>query len=154
ASAHPGGMHWIDLADARSIEDVCAALANALGEELLPAARGDELVQRIGYAIAARGEALFVLDDVEHLAEIAPGALDAWRADAAGAAFLMASRERLRVAGERCLVVGPLPVPDETEIAIERIASFDSVRLFVDRAAGVRPGYAPSADEALDIAAI
>jgi predicted ATPase len=154
AAAHPGGVHWIDLADARTAVDMCAALASALGEQLAPEARADELARRLSHAIAARGEALFVLDDLEHVADAAPAIIQAWRAEAEAATFLITSRERPRIADEWRLEVGPLPLPEEGQEDPEQIARLDSVRLFLDRARAVRSGYSPSREELRDVAAL
>jgi len=154
SDAHPGGVHWIDLADARTTLEMCGALAAALGEQLPAEPAGDAMVRRLSGALAARGEALFVLDDLEQLGDVAPRAIETWRAEADAATFLITSRECLRIAGERRLDVGPLPVPDEGERDTKQIARVDSVRLFVDRARAVRSGYAPAGDELVDVATL
>jgi len=104
-----GGGSWlVDLTEARSAMAVLQAAAMALDVPL----RGDDspaLATQLGYAIAARGEVLLVLDNFEQLLEWAPETVGLWQQLAAEACFLVTSREPLKLAGEEVFVLDPLP---------------------------------------------
>lgn len=61
----PGGVHFCDLSEARSLEGVLNAVAVGLGVPLL---QGDAAVQ-LGHAISARGRCLLILDNFEQVVE-------------------------------------------------------------------------------------
>lgn len=54
--------------------------------------------------------------------------------------MLATSREPLAITGEALCPLGPLPVPDEAAPPSD-VGTLDSVRLFLDRAMAVRPGF-------------
>ncbi|HEU0116282.1 MAG TPA: tetratricopeptide repeat protein, partial [Thermomicrobiales bacterium] len=73
--------------------------------------------------------------------------------------ILATSRSRLRLRGEREFVVPPLALPPaqddaRSETPVERLAEVAAVRLFVARAADVRPGFALTEANAADVVAI
>ena len=115
------------------------AIADALGLEERAMPDGDALVRGLQRRLE-RAELLLVLDGFERVLPAAPlvaGLLGA----ATGLAVLVTSQAPLRVQGEHELPVAPL----ELDAA---------VRLFVDRARAVQPGFAPDAGEAGAIAEI
>lgn len=99
---------------------------------------------------ALRGrQMLLILDTCEHLVD---GIADLVRQLIAGCPqlrLLATSREPLRVRGETVWRVPPLSLPAAAGLtggvqpdAVAAIAEHEAVRLFVDRAAAVRPGFA------------
>ncbi len=112
----PGGAWFVDLSEARDLDGVCAAVARALGIEL----DRREPVAQLGRALAFRGRALFVLDNLEQLVPVLPETLSTWLDAAPAAAFVATSRVALRLQGERRVAVGPLPVPDGVALFLER----------------------------------
>jgi predicted ATPase/DNA-binding SARP family transcriptional activator len=91
---------------------------------------------------------LVVLDNCEHLIEAcARFAADVLRA-APRVRFLVTSRERLGVPGEVLFPVPPLSLPGPRQVSPDELARSDAVRLFMDRASGVRPAFALDADTA------
>ncbi|HUR09597.1 MAG TPA: BTAD domain-containing putative transcriptional regulator [Nonomuraea sp.] len=86
-------------------------------------------------------EAVLVLDNCEHLvqgaAELAEQLLD----QLPRLRILATSREALAIAGEALCHLGPLDLPGESPELAEAEAAA-AVRLFIDRAVGVRPGFA------------
>ncbi len=105
----PGGSYFCDLSEARDLEGVQAAVAAALG---VPLGRGD-LSAQLGNAIVGRGRCLLILDNFEQVVEAAAPALGRWLDRAPRAAFVVTSRERLRLQGETVLAVEPLALADE-----------------------------------------
>ncbi|GGO97167.1 ATP-binding protein [Wenjunlia tyrosinilytica] len=86
---------------------------------------------------------LIVLDNCEHMVDASASLVAALLPAARGVRVLATSREPLAVAGERIVQVPPLSLPDRDSPppTLERLAQYDSVRLFVDRAARVVPGF-------------
>ncbi|HQR69122.1 MAG TPA: tetratricopeptide repeat protein [Burkholderiaceae bacterium] len=85
---------------------------------------------------------LIVLDNCEHVvqscAELAKRLLEA----ASGVTILASSRDSLRIAGETIFQVLPLPTPIESKDHVaDVLLAIDSVRLFIDRAQAVQPGF-------------
>ena len=98
---------------------------------------------------------LLILDNCEHLvaacAELAEALLQA----APGLRILATSREALSVTGESSYPVPALAVPDTDHApTLEVLAQAEAVRLFVERAAAVRPDFALTDDNAADVAQI
>ncbi|MEQ1566372.1 MAG: tetratricopeptide repeat protein, partial [Myxococcota bacterium] len=81
---------------ARTPNGACFAVARELGIELV---EGDPVAQ-VGHALAGRGRALFVLDNLEQLVDHAAACVGAWAAAAPEASFLATSRVTLRIEGE------------------------------------------------------
>lgn len=147
-------LWFCELAQVESSSDLCATVGSALG---LPFGGRDveESAEAIARALARRGRALVVLDNVEHLVEQTVPLLSLWQDEAPDVEFLVTSQERLRLAEEQCIPLGPLPFPSAAEQAAERLLAFDAVRLFVERARAADPSFAvDEAEAAQRIAAI
>jgi len=132
-----------DLSLGRDLPDTCAGVARALDVPLgQTQLSSEQLVDRVGDLLRARGTCLVVLDNFEHVATLAPETLGRWLAAAPEAQFLVTSRERLRIEGEVTEELGPLalPVNDEDDgdasspLSFVSIARSDAVELFLDRA--------------------
>lgn len=130
---------FVELSEARSAADVAGAVAIAIDAALGPQSRA--ALEEVGEALSSRGEALLVLDEIEHAASHAEAAIFAWLDAAPGLSVLATSRERLAVPGERTLPVAPLP-----EAA--------AIELFVERARAARPSYDPAGTELAQAAAL
>ncbi|MFU8871760.1 BTAD domain-containing putative transcriptional regulator [Micromonospora sp. SL4-19] len=147
ATRYGGEVRLVELAAVASGADVAAALLaaldlrdTALGGRAGPRDAADRLVA----ALAGR-RLLLVLDNCEHV--VADAARLAARL--LGAAPLLrvlaTSREPLGVPGEALCPVTGLPVPSGAATP-ELAREYPAVRLFVDRAADVAPGFAVDAD--------
>ncbi len=77
---------------------------------------------------------LVILDNFEQVAKFARATVGEWLAHAAGARFLITTREVLGVSGEVGLPLDPL-------------APWDAAELFVARAQSIRPGWQPDERE-------
>ena len=97
-------------------------------------------------------EMLLVLDNFEQVVEAAASIADLLHA-APRLRVVVTSRAPLRLSVEQEYPVAPLAVPGLTEAPADALAN-ESVRLFVERAGRVRPGYSLSSDEAAVVAAI
>jgi predicted ATPase/class 3 adenylate cyclase/Tfp pilus assembly protein PilF len=101
---YPGGAWFCDLSTARSSDGIVAAVAQALN---VPLGKSD-VVQQIGWAIAAHGPCLVILDTFEQVARHAEATLGTWLALAPEARFIVTSREVLGIAGEHTQVLAPM----------------------------------------------
>jgi predicted ATPase len=93
---------------------------------------------------------LLILDNCEHVLGAATELAGDLLASSPGLSILATSRETLGVTGETVYRVPSLGLPSG---GLDP-ASSESVRLFVDRAALIRPGFAPTPDELEAIARI
>jgi predicted ATPase len=100
---------------------------------------------------------LLLLDNCEHLigacAELAEGLLQA----CPGLRVLATSREALQLPGEVVWRVPSLTTPAANADALpplERLADYEAVRLFVERAAGAQPGFRLTAQNAAAVAQV
>jgi len=96
---------------------------------------------------------LLVLDNCEHLLEAASALVQNLAQSCEQLVTLATSREALGIDGEHLVPVPPLGVPgDGADLAA--ITDAEAVRLFADRAATVKPGFAVSAANAAAVAAV
>ncbi|MFO0745523.1 MAG: AAA family ATPase [Myxococcota bacterium] len=137
-----GPLLFVELGATGSAIEAMTSLARALGTGV-SGASADDMARALGRALRARGPILVVLDELDAVVAELGRVLDGWLDAAPGAAFVVTSRERLVVAGERVLVVPPLPTDGGP--------SCPAVALFLDRAAraGADVAYAPSERQAL-----
>jgi predicted ATPase len=140
-----GGVWLCELCDARDVEGMCARLLRLLSIGDEAPAHGDAAVTAVGRALAARGRALVVLDNVEQLLPRAAEVILRWLDLAPTARFVVTSRAPLAVLGEEVVEVGPLGLPDGPGLGGEAAA------LFVERVRARRPAWIPSPEEASTI---
>ncbi|WP_169792439.1 AfsR/SARP family transcriptional regulator [Actinoplanes rectilineatus] len=95
-------------------------------------------------------ETLLVVDNCEHLIDAVAHLMTTLLARCPRLRVLATSREPLAIDGESLVPLGPLglPEPDDTP---EQAAQSPAVRLFVQRAAAVRPGFTVDGDSAGDV---
>ncbi|MEV4278261.1 BTAD domain-containing putative transcriptional regulator [Actinoplanes xinjiangensis] len=171
ASRHDGDVWFVELAGAGP-DGVPSAVQAALGlRDVLvnppaapahwqsPPVAAPGAVDRLVAALADR-HLLLVLDNCEHVIDAAAALAGRLLAGAPGLRILATSREPLGITGEALLPVGGLPVPPESPGApavlpagrnlpdVADLAGFPAVRLFLDRAADVVPGFAVTAANA------
>ncbi len=145
--AFGGAAHWVALDDLRTLDEVTLRCADVVDVEL----RGTESPhsQLLRHLQAERR--LLVLDNAEHLA-----GLGAWLerslAECRELSVLITSRTRLGVSSEWVVPLDGLPVPDADESEPEVLRTYDSVRLFEQRATRLAPDFDAQA-EAAEVAA-
>ncbi|GIE16914.1 BTAD domain-containing putative transcriptional regulator [Winogradskya humida] len=106
------------------------ATFRAVGDDL------DVLVERF-----ADRESLLLIDNCEHLIDAVAHLVAALLSRCPGLRVLATSREPLAIDGEALVPLGPLTLP-EPDADLEHVRRAASVRLFTERAAAVRPGFA------------
>lgn len=139
----PQGVYFSALAAVRDGDVMWKAIAGDLSAD------GDEPAAVIEHLRNSR--TLLVLDNLEQVhggAEVVAALLAA----APRLVVLATSRGPLHLQGEHELPVPPLAIPKEPAIAA--VAASAAVRLFVQHAGMVRPGFVVAEENAADIAAI
>lgn len=128
---------WVDLAPLDEPSLVPTAIAHALGMKEQPDRSPIDMLK----AALADRTLLLVLDNLEHLLPAGPLIADLLAA-APHVTVLATSRARLRLRGERELPVAPLALPDSSDdLSTQRMADVPAVRLFVECASDVSPGF-------------
>ena len=141
------GVWFVDLAAVGESLLVADAVAEVLGLDSGAApSRVQALVDQL-----RRRSLLLVLDNCEHLLAACAHLVVALLDGSPGVRVLATSREPLHADGEYTYRVPSLPLPsplrtDAPDLAV--LGRLPSVRLFVERAAQVRPGFALDADNA------
>jgi predicted ATPase/DNA-binding winged helix-turn-helix (wHTH) protein len=129
---------FVDLSPIENGTQIAAAAAAALGINLR---LQENPVDQIAQAIEDR-RVLIVLDNCEHLVDLAAAFVEALLSSAQGVTILATSRERLRVAGEWVHQLSPLDAPPESStLSAGEVRSFAAVELFEERAAFALGGY-------------
>jgi predicted ATPase/class 3 adenylate cyclase len=127
----PDGAWFLDLSPLREPTRVVEEAARLLQVQQEP---GRPLLQTLCAHVRDQ-RLLLVVDNCEHLVEAAASLADALLRAAPGLRLIAASREALRVPGERAHALQPLPLP--------AAGSDAAVRLFVERAQAHRPDFQP-----------
>jgi predicted ATPase/class 3 adenylate cyclase len=143
------GVFFVSLAPLRDPHLVPSAIATALG---IREESDQPLWKRLRQALATK-QILLVLDNVEHLVEVAP-AIGELLAACPGLKVLATSRLPLRLRGEREYPVPPLTLPPASGTAPEQLLQSEAVRLFVARAHAVRAEFTLTPDTAPAVAEI
>jgi predicted ATPase/class 3 adenylate cyclase/DNA-binding CsgD family transcriptional regulator len=144
------GVWLVELAPVAEPELVARTMAAVLQVSEEP---GRPMLDTLVEAVGDRS-LLVVLDNAEHVLGAAAKLADALMRSCPRAYLLVTSREPLGVSGEHVFRVPPLPVPPADLAAPGRLAAFESVQLFAERASLYRQGFALDAANAAAVAAV
>lgn len=148
--AFPDGIWLVEFASLTDPDLVTNTLGTVLG--VAEESDGD-LTAIIDHL---RGKTLLLIfDNCEHVVQ-ASAELAETLLQACPTLFILAtSREMLGVSGERAIYVPSLSMPDRRHPALPgQLGQFESVQLFVDRAANVVPGFSLNQDNETAVAQI
>ncbi len=138
AEQYPDGVWLVELASLSDPALVPAAVAAAVGIRD-QAGRGLPLV--LSEYLQSR-HVLLVVDNCEHLIKACASLVDTLVRSCPHIRVLATSREALSITGETAWRVPSLPVPDPAHLpSVGELNGVAAVRLFVDRAATVAPGF-------------
>jgi predicted ATPase/class 3 adenylate cyclase len=134
-SRFPDGVFFVDLAPVSDLEIAAQTMARACGLPIGDAmgGAGGSIVERL-LGMLTRRKCLLLIDNCEHLVDVAADLVDRVLVGCAGVVILATSREPLGVEGEQLMQVPSLAVPDD----IRSGEVTDAMRLFVDRARAVK----------------
>jgi predicted ATPase/DNA-binding winged helix-turn-helix (wHTH) protein len=149
--AFPDGVWLVELAALSDSRLVPQAVAKTLALTEQPTR---PVIETLGDYLASK-RLLLVLDNVEHLLEGCVQFVDLILRHSPDVAILVTSRERLAMAGELTYRVPSLMVPGPRDnVAADALLAYDGVRLLVDRARLLRPGFSVTAENAASLASI
>ena len=144
------GVWLVELAPVAESELVARTVAGVLQVREEP---GRSILETLVEAVGGR-YLLLVLDNAEHVLGAAAKLADALMRCCPQACVLVTSREPLGISGEHVFRVPPLAVPPAELAAPGRLASFESVQLFAERAVMHRQGFAVDDANAAGVAAV
>ncbi len=146
ASDYADGAWFIDLAPITEGALVAQTLAITLGISL--EGHRQALPEIVAFIRSKR--LLLVLDNCEHLVDACAELTSTLLNAGAGVTILATSRETLRVPGETIYRLLPLtcPIPDDATPSPDALMQYEAVRLFLDRAIAVQPGFIITANNA------
>jgi predicted ATPase/DNA-binding CsgD family transcriptional regulator len=132
------GVWWVELAPISTPDLVPQAVAQVLNVFEGP---GRSLTEALADDLREL-EIMLVLDNCEHLIDACARLAEALLHACPTLRILATSRELLGIAGERNFPVPPLSLPEAERLsAFENPAGYEAIRLFVDRAQAVVPGF-------------
>ena len=160
AAEFPDGVWFVELADLRQPDLVVSRIAAVIG---ITEEAGRPLLETLGDALRPR-RLLLALDNCEHLLDACAQVGRHLLASAPGLRLLDTSREPLSVAAETIWRVPPLSVAPAGRrqpgagghggAEAARAERYEAVRLFADRAAASRPGFAVGPDNVAAVTSI
>ncbi len=142
------GVFFVDLAPETDADSAYESIARVLA---FPVAGGGNPLDVLKSRLRDR-QTLLVLDNFEQVTVASPGVAQLVQS-CPEVKILVTSREALRVRAEHVFPVPPLGLP-HPQWSVEEIAATESVRLFVERARTVKPGFALAAETASTVAEI
>ena len=152
----PDGVWFVELAPVGDGADVAPAVLAALGlrgQGVVAAAPGrarpeqvDTPLDRLAAALSTRS-LLLVLDNCEHLIAAVAAVVDRLLGDCPRLGVLATSREPVGITGETLWPVAPLALPPPDADPADALG-YPAVRLLVERAHAVRPGFTVDATTA------
>jgi predicted ATPase/DNA-binding CsgD family transcriptional regulator len=146
----PHGAVFIDLTTATNPAMVPIVIAYGLQMSVRDM---DALPGRLVRELGDR-EMLLILDNFEHVVRAGPDIAELL-ALCPLLKVLVTSRMPLHVRGEQEIPVPPMEVPSKSQaIDLEHLGQIDAVRLFVQRAQAVQPGFRLTEQNAADVAEI
>lgn len=150
ADRHADGIVWVELARTSDPAQVAPVVVAACGLLETPGASALQvLTNRL-----AKADVLVVLDNCEHLLAACAELAEAMLRAGPGVRVLATSREPLGAAGETMWRIPSLETAPEGERSVERVAAYDAVKLFVERARPSRSDFQLDAESAPLVARI
>jgi predicted ATPase/DNA-binding CsgD family transcriptional regulator len=139
-----GGAYFVSLAPLSNPDLVLSTIAQTLGVHEVP---GQIILQSLCAALRDR-HTLLILDNFEQLLGLKPDSVSAGPQllellqCAPRLQVLVTSRSALRVYGEQEYQVLPLSLPDASQgESPVQLAKYEAIRLFIERARAVKPGF-------------
>ncbi len=147
----PDGVWLVELASLFEPALVANQLASTLG---IREETGRSLVETAIAALRTK-QTLIILDNCEQLVDACAALAERLLRSCAGLRILATSREALGVPGEAAWRIPSLAAPDPAQLPpLEMLRRVETVRLFLDRAALARSGFALTSANAQAIAQI
>lgn len=133
---YPDGVWLVELATVSDRPEVIPTIASALGFS----DSGDGPIQERLIRYLERRRLLILLDNCEHVVDTVAHVTRDILEECPGVNVLATSRELLGVPGEVPYQLRSMTVPTGRP-EVSQLGEFDAVRLFIERAGAVRPGF-------------
>ncbi len=147
----PDGVWLVELAQVTDPDQLTQAVANPIG---LREQRERSLELMIVDHLRSE-QALIILDNCEHLTDECARLAELLLQNCPKLYILSTSRETLGIPGERAVRVRSLSLPPRDEVLpIDELDQYEAVRLFIERAESVKPGFIIDIDNANQISQI
>ena len=147
ASSFPDGVFFVNLAPLTDASQVLLAIGDAAGIPI-----EGEAIDSLSSEFQDQQVLLF-LDNFEQVVDAASAVSDLL-ARSPGLKVLATSRVPLRIMSEHEYLLEPLALPPIGSERVDSISESDAVRLFMERANGVLPGFSIDEENALPVASI
>ncbi len=148
---YPGGVWLLELASGADPVLVPQILATTVG---LREQAGRPLLSTLIDHLRPK-RALLLFDNCEHLIDACAQLADALLHACPQVKIMASSRELLGLTGEVAFRIPPLSMPDPRRPpSLEGFTEYEAIRLFVDRAAAVTPGFMLTEDNVAAVAQI
>src|SRR5918998_2445098 len=145
------GVWLVELASLSDLALLPQAVASTLGVREQP---GRSLIETLSDYLGSK-KVLLVLDNCEHLIEACAELAEALLHSCPELRVLATSREALGITGEVAWLVPSLALPDIRRVPdIESLPRYESARLFVERAAAVKPTFTLTDQNAIAVAQV
>ena len=138
------GVYLVELESVHNPDQIINAVAEAIGFALQTGADDKRSPEEQLFDYLCNKEMLLILDSFDHLMDGA-GVVSRLLRQAASLSVLITSGERLRLPGEHVLSIGGLDWGESSQPAQDDLP--DALRLFVNTAQRVVPGFEPSEHE-------
>ena len=149
--SYKDGVWWVELGPVIDEALVPQTVAQVLGVRESP---GQLLTESVKNFLREK-QLLLVLDNCEHLITACAQLADDLLTQCANLRILTTSREALGITGETVLHVSALSFPVLAHLSqIQNLKEFESIQLFVERAAAVRPDLALTQQNAFTVTQI
>jgi predicted ATPase/class 3 adenylate cyclase len=146
----PDGVWFVELAPVSDPELIPKTILSAFGI----VEQGGTVLQQLTDYLREKN-LLLVLDNCEHIIEACAKTAGTLLNEAHSLKILATSREALGVTGEANWTVPSLSLPDVKRLpAVEQLAQYEAVQLFIERALLVRPNFTMTNDNAPYVAQI
>jgi predicted ATPase/DNA-binding CsgD family transcriptional regulator len=137
----PDGVWMVELAELENPDLLAYAVANSMRVNERP----DQVIEDSLMAHLRERRLLLVLDNCEHLLDACRELVASLVSACEGVRILCTSRQRMGNPGEATVALSPLDLPAAAEeLPIAALAEVEALRLLVDRAVAVAPGFALS----------
>ena len=135
----PDGVWMVELAELERPELLSYALARSMRVHERP----KEAIDDVLMAHLRERQLLLVLDNCEHLLDACRELVSAVVSECQRVRIICSSRQRLDVAGEAVVVLSSLGLPpDGEQVSAAGVADVEALKLLIDRAVAVAPGFA------------
>ena len=139
SGSYRDGVWWAELAGLTDYLLVPHAIAQALGVSESPNQSPIESIK----SFLRDKQTLLVLDNCEHLIPACAEIANELLSQSANLKIFTTSRQALGITGETTLQVPPLSIPILADLShLQNLREFESVQLFVERAAAIHPDLA------------